>query len=70
MDTTTQTKTTNAVAIYTPAEFAQLVGVSVKTLHRWDASGQLPARRRPSGHRFYTDEDYKIAMDTDREGAG
>ncbi len=34
-----------------PGEFAKRVGVSVKTLHRWDETGKLPAKRTPSGHR-------------------
>lgn len=58
-----QTKTQR---IYSPKEFGAAVRVSVKTLHRWDKSGKLPARRRPSGHRFYTEDDLKIAMDADR----
>lgn len=36
-------------------EAAKTLGVSVKTLHRWHASGQLvPATRLPSGARRYT----------------
>ena len=40
---------------YRPHEFAKLVGVSVKTLHRWDGSGKLTASRTPGNHRYYTD---------------
>lgn len=32
---------------------AKLLGVSVTTLRRWDASGRLVAERTPSGHRMY-----------------
>jgi DNA-binding transcriptional MerR regulator len=28
-----------------PGEFAKRVGVSLKTLHRWDETGKLPAKR-------------------------
>ena len=41
---------------YRPNEFADLVGVSVKTLHRWDSSGKLKPLRTIGGHRYYTDE--------------
>ena len=40
-----------------PSEFAELVGVSVKTLHRWDKTGKLTAKRTLSNHRYYTEED-------------
>ena len=41
---------------YGPNEFADLAGVSVKTLHRWDSSGKLKPLRTIEGHRYYTDE--------------
>ncbi len=47
---------------YKPHEFAKIVGVSVKTLQRWDSSGKLPAKRTPSNYRYYTDDDLKVAL--------
>ncbi len=47
---------------YKPHEFAKIVGVSVKTLQRWDNHGKLPAKRTPSNYRYYTDEDLRIAL--------
>ncbi|MDJ0618890.1 MAG: IS607 family transposase [Calothrix sp. MO_192.B10] len=47
---------------YKPHEFAKIVGVSVKTLQRWDIQGKLPAKRTPSNYRYYTDEDLRIAL--------
>ena len=44
---------------YTPAQFAKLINVSVKTLQRWDNAGILPANRMPTNRRFYTDEHLK-----------
>ena len=41
---------------YRPNEFADLAGVSIKTLHRWDSSGKLKPLRTIGGHRYYTDE--------------
>lgn len=38
-------------------EVAKKLGVSVKTLQRWDNSGVFKARRTPTNHRYYTDED-------------
>jgi predicted site-specific integrase-resolvase len=44
---------------YRPHEFAKKVGVSVKTLRRWDANGKLIAKRTPSNHRYYDDADLR-----------
>jgi predicted site-specific integrase-resolvase len=48
--------------MFKPHEFAEKIGVSVKTLQRWDTNGKLPAKRTLSGHRFYTEEDFLIAQ--------
>ncbi len=37
-------------------EAADFLEVSVMTLRRWDASGKLPALKKPSGHRYYERE--------------
>ena len=42
---------------YKPAEFALLIGVSVRTLQRWDNDGKFKARRNPANRRYYTEED-------------
>src|SRR3569832_308741 len=44
-----------------PHEFAKKLGISVKTLHRWDESGKLKAKRTPSNHRYYTEDDLSVA---------
>lgn len=44
--------------IYKPKEFAELIGVSVKTLQRWDKKGLLIAYRTPTNRRYYTYEQY------------
>jgi len=41
---------------YSIAEFARRLGVTVKTLQRWDREGRLVALRTPTNRRFYTDE--------------
>lgn len=38
-------------------EVAKKLGVTVKTLQRWDNSGVFKARRTPTNHRYYTDDD-------------
>ncbi|MEH2194417.1 MAG: IS607 family transposase [Nostoc sp.] len=48
--------------MFKPHEFAQKIGVSVKTLQRWDTAGKLPALRTLSGHRFYTEDDLLVAQ--------
>ncbi|MCP4383320.1 MAG: IS607 family transposase [Hyphomicrobiales bacterium] len=45
--------------IYRLSQFAARIGVSTKTLQRWDASGKLKAKRRPSGHRYYDESDVR-----------
>ena len=43
---------------YKPNEFADMLGVSVKTLQRWDNDGKLKARRSPTDRRYYTHKQY------------
>ena len=44
--------------VYRIHEMAEKLGVSVKTLQRWDNAGKLPARRTPSNQRYYTEDQY------------
>ena len=37
---------------------AELIGVSVPTLQRWDREGVLKAHRTPTNRRYYTKEQY------------
>jgi putative resolvase len=48
--------------MYTVSEFAEKVGVSVKTLQKWDRLGTLPAKRTVTNRRYYTDEDLAVAL--------
>ena len=55
---------------YKPNEFADMLGVSVKTLQRWDKEGKLKAFRTPSDRRYYTHNQYveymgKVLQDKD-----
>lgn len=43
---------------YKPKAFAELLGVSVKTLQRWDRDGVLKAHRTPTDRRYYTYDQY------------
>ena len=43
---------------YKPKDFAELLGVSVKTLQRWDRENVLKAKRTPIDRRYYTYEQY------------
>ena len=47
---------------YKPKEFAEMIGVSVKTLQRWDREGILKACRTPKDRRYYTDKQYAEYM--------
>lgn len=56
---------------WSPAEFAALVGVSVRTLKRWHDSGKLVAGSYPSGRRFYTQAHYEECLSVSgSEGGG
>ena len=48
--------------IYKPKDFSKLIGVSVKTLQRWDKEGILVAKRNPKNRRFYTQEQLEDYM--------
>ncbi len=44
------------MATYTLSEFARLIGVSTRTLQRWDYTGRLVADRTPTNRRQYTEK--------------
>lgn len=44
---------------YNTYEFAQLIGVSDRTLRRWDNQGKFCAYRTPTGRPYYTNKHYK-----------
>lgn len=37
----------------TPREAANVLGVSIRTLYRWEDDGLISPRRTPGGHRRY-----------------
>ena len=43
---------------YKPKDFAELLGISVRTLQRWDNEGILKANRTPTNRRYYTYQQY------------
>ena len=49
---------TSNITNYKPKDFADLLGVSVKTLQRWDREGTLKAYRTPTDRRYYTYAQY------------
>src|SRR5574344_577645 len=49
---------TSNITNYKPKDFAELLGVSVKTLQRWDREGTLKAKRTPTDRRYYTYDQY------------
>ena len=50
------------MSTYTIRQFAERVGLSVKTLQRWDREGKLKPFRTPSNRRQYTDEHIRQAL--------
>jgi len=54
---------TNFKDYLTVTQAAKLLGVTVMTLHRWDASGKLKARRNPLNHyRLYKRSELKALL--------
>ena len=49
---------TSNITNYKPKDFAELLGVSVKTLQRWDRDEILKANRTPTDRRYYTYDQY------------
>lgn len=49
---------TSNITNYKPKDSAELLGVSVKTLQRWDREGTLKANRTPTDRRYYTYNQY------------
>lgn len=47
---------------YKPYEFAKMIGVTVKTLQRWDYEKVLIACRNPKDRRYYTQRQYDEYM--------
>ena len=39
-----------------PKDFAEKIGVTVKTLQNWDNDGILKAQRTPTNRRYYTEK--------------
>ena len=55
---------------YKPNEFAEMIGVSVKTLQRWDREGKLRAQRTPTDRRYYTHKQYVDYMGIVQQNKG
>ncbi len=53
--------------VYSSGEFAAKIGVDRRTVQRWDSNGTLPAKRKISGHRYYTDEDVRKVLNKAEE---
>lgn len=49
---------TSNITNYKPKDFSELLGVSVKTLQRWDREGVLKANRTPTDRRYYIYDQY------------
>ena len=55
---------------YKPQEFAKMIGISVKTLQRWDRDGKLKAFRTPTDRRYYTHKQYVDYMGIVQQNKG
>jgi putative resolvase len=58
------------MSTYNVAEFAKLLGVTVKTLQRWDREGRLVPLRSPGNRRLYTDDHLKQILGSKQEKKG
>lgn len=57
---------TSNITNYKPKDFAELLGVSVKTLQRWDKERILKANRTPTNRHYYTCK-YEKQIEGDEE---
>lgn len=57
---------TSNIKNYKPKDFAGLLGVSVKTLQRWDRDGVLKSNRTPTNRRYYTYNQYLKYIGADK----
>src|SRR5689334_6077093 len=55
---------------YSPKQFGQMVGRSVKTLQKWDREGTLKAHRSPTHRRYYTHDQYLAYRGLTADSAG
>lgn len=54
--------------MYKPNQFSEMLGVSVKTLQRWDNNGKLIANRTPTDRRYYTHKQYLDYVNESKRG--
>lgn len=54
------------MSVYRPNEFAKLIGKSTSTLRRWDREGILSPKRTPGNQRYYTDEDLRYILSSEK----
>ena len=47
---------------YSTGKFAKLIGITSRTLQRWDEGGKLVAYKTATGRRFYTETQYREYM--------
>ncbi len=55
---------------YSPKQFGQMVGRSVKTVQKWDREGTLKAHRSPTNRRYYTHDQYLAYRGLTADSAG
>lgn len=56
--------TIHTMTKYGPTQAANMLGVTVDTLRRWESEGRIqPATRTAGGHRRYTDADIAAIRD-------
>ena len=48
--------------MYKPKEMSKKLGITVRTLQRWDMDGKLKAHRSPTGRRYYTEQQLEEYM--------
>jgi putative resolvase len=45
-------------SLYSPKQFASMIGRSVRTLQKWDVEGTFKSHRNPKNRRYYTHDQY------------
>ena len=53
--------------VITQKDMAKLLGISPRTLIRWNDEGSFVARRKPNGQPYYLKQDYYIFHEKSKE---
>jgi len=54
---------TDTKKLLKPKDVAEQLGITTRTLFRWDEEGSFKARRFPNGRKYYLQEDIDVFLE-------